>query len=101
MILIDERKLTNGTLSAIGQDYKIPGLNLFKLEEYSDKVLSMLLKEEREYYRKNNYPLEIEYIIDILIQDGRREEIIEVLKDLQEYANGYKNRKINIDNLEK
>lgn len=64
MILIDENKLTYGTLSMIGQDYKIPGLNPFELEEYADKVISVLLKEEREYY-------------------------------------GYKNKKLNVDNLEK
>ena len=98
MILIDENRLTYGTISQIGQDYKVQDFTWFNLESYADKAIKVLKEEEREYY---NNTIEIENIIDALIEDGRREEIIEVLKDLQEYANGYKNRKINIDNLEK
>ena len=85
MILIDENKLTYGTLSMIGQDYKIPGLNPFELEEYVDRTIDVLKEEEREYYNTNNYSLEIENIIDTLIEDGKKEEVINLLKDLLAY----------------
>lgn len=48
MILIDETKLTYGTLSMIGQDYKIEGFNVFNVENYANKVVDTLWYEEEK-----------------------------------------------------
>ena len=82
MILIDENKLTYGTISQIGQDYKVQDFTWFNLESYADKVIKVLKEEEREYY---NNTIEIENIIDTLIEDGKKEEEINLLKDLLVY----------------
>lgn len=95
MILIDENKLTYGTLQMIGQDYKVSGLNPFELEKYADKVIKVLKKEERKYYKTNNYSLEIENIVNTLTEDNRQkqEEAINTLRELIAYANGYNFKK--------
>ena len=82
MILIDENKLTYGTISQIGQDYKVQDFTWFNLESYADKVIKVLKEEEREYY---NNTVEIENIIDALIEDGKKEEAVNLLKDLLVY----------------
>ena len=85
MILIDERKLTNGTLQMIGQDYGVSDFNFFEIEKYSDKVINVLLKEEREYY-KETYIYEITKIINLLIENNRGGEALDMLKFLIEYV---------------
>ena len=82
MILIDENRLTYGTIGQIGQDYKIQDFTWFNLESYADKVIKVLKEEEREYY---NNTVEIENIIDALIEDGKKEEAVNLLKDLLVY----------------
>lgn len=54
MILIDETKLTNGTIGMIGYDLGIEGYNVndwFKniksFDEYTDKVIEILRVQER------------------------------------------------------
>ena len=82
MILIDESKLTYGTLSMIGQDYNVQDFTWFDLESYANKVIKVLKEEEREYY---NNTIEIENIINALIEDDRKEEAVDILKDLLVY----------------
>ena len=82
MILIDENRFTYGTISQIGQDYKVQDFTWFNLESYADKVIKVLKEEEREYY---NNTIEIENIIDTLIEDGKKEEAVNILKDLLVY----------------
>ena len=89
MILIDENKLTYGTLSMIGQDYGVQGLNTFDLKEYADKVINILEEEERKYYKTNNCVLEIKNIVE----DNRKEEVLDKLRDLIAQANGYNFKK--------
>ena len=91
MILIDENKLTYGTLSMIGQDYNIQDFTWFDLESYANKVIKVLKKEERKYYKTNNCALEIENIVNTLTEE--QEEAINTLRDLIAYANGYNFKK--------
>ena len=48
MILIDETKLTYGTLSMIGQDCGIKGFNPFEMEDYAEKVVETFWYYEEE-----------------------------------------------------
>ena len=91
MILIDENRLTYGTISQIGQDYNIQDFTWFDLESYVDKVIKVLKEEERKYYKTNNCALEIENIVNTLTEE--QEEAINTLRDLIAYANGYNFKK--------
>lgn len=46
VLIIDETKLTYGTLCLIGQDYEIEGFDGENIEEYVNKVIEYLEKKE-------------------------------------------------------
>ena len=54
MILIDENKLTYGTLDMIGQDYGIEGNSLYD-EDYADKVVEACKKDLEEFKKELKY----------------------------------------------
>ena len=54
MILIDESKLTYGTLQMIGQDYGVEGHPLYD-EDYADRVVELLGEDLEEFEKELKY----------------------------------------------